>query len=57
MVNVAMKFKKMLDPWKKRYDQLREHIKKQSHYFAEKVCVIKAMIFAGKSILNIHRKD
>ena len=31
-----MKFKKMLDPWKKRYDQLREHIKKQSHYFANK---------------------
>ena len=27
---------KMLAPWKKRYDQPREHIKKQRHYFANK---------------------
>ena len=27
---------KMLAPWKKSYDQPREHIKKQSHYFADK---------------------
>ena len=26
----------MLTPWKKRYDQLRQHIKKQRHYFANK---------------------
>ena len=26
--------KKMLAPWKKSYDQLRQHIKKQRHYFA-----------------------
>ena len=26
----------MLDPWKKSYDQLRQHIKKQRHYFANK---------------------
>ena len=26
----------MLAPWKKSYDQLREHIKKQRHYFANK---------------------
>ena len=26
----------MLAPWKKRYDQLRQHIKKQRHYFANK---------------------
>ena len=26
----------MLAPWKKSYDQLRQHIKKQKHYFAEK---------------------
>ena len=24
----------MLDPWKKSYDQPRQHIKKQRHYFA-----------------------
>ena len=28
--------KKMLTPWKKRYDQPRQHIKKQRHYFANK---------------------
>ena len=26
----------MLDPWKKNYDQPRQHAKKQSHYFADK---------------------
>ena len=26
----------MLAPWKKSYDQLRQHIKKQRHYFANK---------------------
>ena len=27
---------KMLTPWKKSYDQPRQHIKKQGHYFANK---------------------
>ena len=27
---------KMLAPWKKSYDQPRQHIKKQKHYFADK---------------------
>ena len=27
---------KMLTPWKKSYDQPRQHIKKQKHYFANK---------------------
>ena len=26
----------MLAPWKKSYDQPRQHIKKQKHYFADK---------------------
>ena len=26
----------MLAPWKKSYDQSRQHIKKQRHYFADK---------------------
>ena len=26
----------MLAPWKKSYDQPRQHIKKQRHYFADK---------------------
>ena len=28
--------KKTLGPWKKSYDQPRQHIKKQKHYFANK---------------------
>ena len=35
----------MLTPWKERYDQPGQHIKKQRHYFANKVHVIKAMVF------------
>ena len=27
---------KMLTPWEKSYDQARQHIKKQRHYFANK---------------------
>ena len=35
MVIAAIK-KKTLTPWKKSYDQPRQHIKKQRHYFANK---------------------
>ena len=48
MVTAAMKKKKKkkkLTPWKKSYDQPRQHIKNQRHYFATKVCIFKAMIF------------
>ena len=34
MVTAAMKLKDT--PWKESYDQLRQHIKKQRHYFADK---------------------
>ena len=34
MVTSAMKFKDA--PWKKSYDQPRQHIKKQRHYYADK---------------------
>ena len=34
MVTAAMKFKDV--PWKKNYDQPRQHIKKQRHYFTNK---------------------
>ena len=36
MVTAAMKLK-MLTPWKESYDQPRQRIKKQRHYFANKV--------------------
>ena len=35
MVTAAMKLK-TLTPWKKSYDQRRQLIKKQRHYFADK---------------------
>ena len=35
----------MLAPWKKSYVQPRQHIKKQRHYFANKGCLVKAMVF------------
>ena len=35
MVTTAMKLK-VLAPWKKSYDQPRQHIKNQRHYFANK---------------------
>ena len=36
---------KMLAPWKKSYDQPRQHIQKQRHYFANKIHLVKAMAF------------
>ena len=42
MVTSAMKLKAL---WKKSYDQLRQHIKKQRHYFADKGPLVKAMVF------------
>ena len=44
MVTAAMKLKDAA-PWKKSYDKPREHIKKQRHYFAKKVPLVKAMVF------------
>ena len=41
--------KQALAPWKKSYDKLRQHIKKQRYYFANKVksmsSLVKAMVF------------
>ena len=36
MVTAAIKLK-TLAPWKKSYDQPKQHIKKQRHYFANKL--------------------
>ena len=35
----------MLTPWKESYDQPRQHIKKQRHYFANKDHLVKVMVF------------
>ena len=39
--------KKMLVPWKKSYDQPRQSIKKQRHHFADKIYIVKAVVFPG----------
>ena len=44
MVIVAMKLKTFV-PWKKSYDQTRQHIKKQRHYFTNKIHLFKALVF------------
>ena len=47
MVTAAMKLKELAS-WKKNYDQPRQNIKKQRHYFANKgptTKLIKAMVF------------
>ena len=33
--------------WKKNYDKPRQHIKKQRHYFAKNVHLVKAMVFSS----------
>ena len=35
----------MLTPWKESYDQPRQPIKKQRHYFVNKISLVKAMVF------------
>ena len=44
MVTAAMILKDTF-PWKESYDQPRQHIKKQRHYFANEVHLVKAMVF------------
>ena len=44
-VTAAMKLKDTCS-WKKSYDQPRQHIKKQRHYFADKDPLVKAMVFS-----------
>ena len=34
-----------ITPWKESYDQPRQHVEKQIHYFANKVHLVNAMIF------------
>ena len=35
----------MLDPWKERYDKLRQHIKRRDIILLTNVCIVKAMLF------------
>ena len=40
----------MLPPWKKNFDQLRQHIKKQRHYFADKRPYSQSYGFYGSRV-------
>ena len=48
MVTAAMKLKDA--PWKKSYDQPRQHIKMQRHYFADKGLSSQGYGFSGNNI-------
>ena len=46
MVTAAMKLKDACSvSCKKSYGQPRQHIIKQRHYFADKVCIVKGVVF------------
>ena len=49
-VTAAMKLK-TLAPWKKSYDQPRQHIKKQRHYFAKKCPPSQSYGFSSSHVL------
>ena len=40
----------MITPWKKSYDQPRQHIKKQRHYFADKVLLCQSYGFSSSHV-------
>ena len=48
MVTAAMKLKDA--PWKESYDQPRQHIKKQRHYFANKNSYIQSYGFSSSHV-------
>ena len=43
----------MLAPWKKSYDQPRQHIKKQRHHFASKDPCSQSCVFSNESTLRM----
>ena len=50
VISVQLKKKKRLAPWKKSYDIPRQHIKKQKHYFADKVPPSQSYGFSSSHI-------
>ena len=42
--------KRRLTPWKKSYDQPRQHIKKQRHYFADKGPSSQSYVFSSSHV-------
>ena len=41
---------KTFDPWKKSYYKPWQHLKKQRHCYAAKVCIVKAMVFSSSHV-------
>ena len=52
MVIAAMKLK-TLTPWKESYNQPRQHIKKQRHYFAKKSLSSQGYGFFQSSCMDV----
>ena len=48
-ITAAMKLK-MIAPWNKSYDKPRQHIKKQSHYFANKSPYSQSYSFSSSHV-------
>ena len=55
MVTAAMKLKDA--PWKKSYDQPRQRIKKQRHYFANKVPMVFPVVMFGCESWTIKKNE
>ena len=49
MLTAAMKLRSVA-PWKKSYDQSRQHIKKQRHYFADKGPSSQSYVFSSSHV-------
>ena len=47
----------MLAPWKKSYDQPRQHIKKQRHYFADKGPSSQSYGFSSSHVWTIKKAE
>ena len=44
-IDCSHEIKKTLAPWKKSYDQLRQHIKSRDITLLTKFCIVKGMVF------------
>ena len=55
MVTAAMKLKDT--PWKKSYDQPRQHTKKQRHYFANKGLSSQSYGFSSSHVWTIKKSE
>ena len=50
MVTAAMKLKDTFTPWQESYDQPRQHIKNQRHYFANKLLSSQGYGFSSSHV-------